>query len=184
MKHILKPALSLFFITALITALLALVRDLTLEPIETQRRNTMERTMKAVLPDASDFTEIPAVLTGSMVRVFKGTNGNDTVGFVIELAPVGYAGEIDMMVGISKITETISGMRILRHTETPGLGALAVKENFYSKFDGRSLVPLRVVRTGSAENEIDSITSSTITTVAIVGAVNEATEWFKGGSWK
>jgi len=184
MKHILKPALSLFLIAAVITALLALVRNLTEEPIKTQRKNTMERTMKAVLPDASDFTEIPATLTGSMVRVFAGTKGSETVGFVIELAPVGYAGEINMMVGISKITETITGMRILRHSETPGLGALAVKENFYSKFDGRSLVPLRVVRTASAENEIDSITSSTITTAAIIKAVNEATEWFKGGNWK
>ena len=184
MKYIIKPALSLFIIAAIITALLALVRDLTDEPIKTQRRNTMERTMRAVLPDASDFTEISAAISGSMVRVFEGTNRNETIGFVIELAPVGYAGEINMMVGISKITETITGMRILRHSETPGLGALAVKENFYSKFDGRGLVPLRVVRTATAENEIDAITSSTITTVAIVGAVNEVMEWFKGGSWK
>jgi electron transport complex protein RnfG len=180
MKHILKPALSLFFIAAIFTALLAFVRDLTLEPIENQRRNTMERTMNAVLTEALEFKEIPAELSGSMVRVFEGKTGDEIIGFVIELAPIGYSGEINMMVGISTLTKTITGMRILRHSETPGLGALAVKENFYRKFDGRGLNPLRVVRTGAGENEIDAITSSTITTVAIVSAVNEAMEWFNG----
>jgi electron transport complex protein RnfG len=179
MKHIIKPALSLFLITAIATALLGLVRNLTLEPIENQRKRTQERIMKEVLPMASDFREISVEKSGYIVRILEGTIAGETTGFVIELSPVGYSGIINMMVGISKADNKITGMRVIRHSETPGLGALAVNERFYNRFNGKELVPLRVVRTSSgSHDEIEAITAATITTRAITNAVNEATEWY------
>jgi len=71
MKHIFKPAFSLFAVAAITTALLSLVRDVTLEPIEIQRKAVHERTMRELL-DAAEFTELPAPKTGSIVRVFEG----------------------------------------------------------------------------------------------------------------
>ena len=178
MKHIIKPALSLFAIAAIATALLSLVRDITLEPIAAQRKKTQENTMKAVFPEASDFKEIDTQKSGSIVRVFEGIRGSELIGYVIELSPTGYSGNIDMMVGVSKIKSEITGMRILRHSETPGLGALAVKESFYRKYNNRKLVPLKVVIASPGENDIEAITSATITTRAVTNAVNEAIEWY------
>ena len=188
MKHVIEPAFSLFIIAALVTALLGLVRNLTLEPIETQRKKTLEKTMKEVLSEAEDFRELNANIAGnpggSMVRAFEGLRENETIGYVLELAPSGYSGTISIMVGISKTEEKITGMRVMKHTETPGLGSLAVKESFYRKFDGKKLVPIKVVRASPGDDEIEAITSATITTKAVTGAVNEAIEWFNGGLWK
>ena len=184
MTHVIKPALSLFAIAAIITALLGLARNMTLEPIERQRKAAQEKTMKAVLGEADAFREVDAQKTGSIVRIFEGLKGSETIGYVIELTPNGYSGAVNMMVGISAADKKITGMRVVKHSETPGLGALAVNENFYRQFDGRKLLPLRVVRTGAGEGEIQAITAATITTRAVTGAVNEAIEWFNGGGHK
>jgi len=184
MKYIFKPAFSLFAIAAIVTALLSLARSFTLEPIENQRRMVRERTMKEVLADAGEFTRIASApdLPGNIVAVYRGTAGNETVGYVLELGPDGYSGTISMMIGISDKTETITGLRIMKHTETPGLGAFAAREEFFRKFDNRKLLPLRVVKVpASADDEIEAITGATITTNAITGAVNEAIQWYRTG---
>ena len=138
--------------------------------------------MKEVLPEASYYREVvfsdSAEKPGNLVRVFEGLKDGETIGYVMELNPPGYSGRISMMVGISSVDNIITGMRVIRHTETPGLGALAVRESFYSRFDGKALSPLRVVRVLPGDNEIESITGSTITTVAITNAVNDAILWY------
>ena len=184
MKYIIRPAATLF-ITAVITiAALSVVYTYTFEPIQIQRFRKQEAAMKAVLPEANDFREMQADISGSMVAVFEGLfrgegEGNGTlVGYVVSLSPSGYSGNINLMVGICATDERISGMRIVQHSETPGLGALAVRPEFYRRFDNRALVPLGVVKTSPGEHDIQAITSSTITTRAITYAVNEAIEWY------
>ena len=100
------------------------------------------------------------------------------IGYVVQLSPAGYSGAIDMMVGISSVKNELTGMRILKHSETPGLGALAVKESFYGKYDGRKLLSLNVVRASPGENDIEAITGATITSRAVTNAVNEAIRWY------
>ena len=178
MKHIIKPAFALFIIAAVVTALLGFVYDLTKAPRENQRKRTRELTMQEVMAQASGFREISITPSGTIVGVYEGLNGSEIAGYVIELEPKGYSDTISMMVGISGNESIITGMRVMRHSETPGLGALAVKENFYRQFDGKRMVPLRVVKTNAGENEIDAISGSTITTNAITNAVNEAIEWY------
>ena len=178
MKHILKPAFSLFIIAAIITTGLVISFELTKEPIARQIKKTQEKTMKEVLPEAFEYREIETEKTGNIVRVFEGLKNGEITGYVVELAPEGYSGKINMMVGISKAEEKITGMRVLRHTETPGLGALAVKENFYRRFDGKALSPLNVVKVLPGPNDIEAITASTITTRAVTNAVNEAIKWY------
>jgi electron transport complex protein RnfG len=196
MKHILKPALSLFIIAAVVTALLGIVHTLTLDPIDKKNKAAQEKAQKEVLPQAGDFRKIipgegaPSGAssgasrgTGNIVSIFEGLSEGVTVGYVIELDPAGYSGKIRMMVGISKTDNKITGMRILRHTETPGLGARAVHEKFYRQYDGKQLVPLKIVKASpgnAGADEIEVITGSTITTRAITNAVNEAIQWYNG----
>ena len=186
MKHILKPALSLFLIAAITTALLGFVFDLTKEPIESQNRLTRERTMREVLFQADSFRELEAKIDGSIVKVYEGMVGDDIIGYVLELSPAGYSDKINLMVGILREENQIAGMRILSHSETPGLGALAARPAFYERFNGLALNPLRVVKSSyPGPGEIQAITSATITTAAITDAVNEAMEWYRayqGGS--
>ncbi|MCL2440133.1 MAG: RnfABCDGE type electron transport complex subunit G [Treponema sp.] len=184
MKFIIKPA-STLFITAVITvAVLSVVYNLTLEPIENQKRRTQETVMREILPRATEYHEIETEKTGSITAVYEGYFSSDAlddkvlVGYVIQLSPEGYSGKIDLVVGINRGIGKISGMRVLSHTETPGLGALAVKENFYNRYESMPLMPLTVVRNNPGEYEIQAITSATITTRAITNAVNEAIEWY------
>jgi len=179
MKYILKPSITLLLTAVITVAALSFVHEITLKPIEEQKRKSREMAMKEVMPRATSFNEIQVNMSGSMTAVFEGLLDDITVGYVVQLSPEGYSGKINLIVGISVLTETLLGMRVIQHTETPGLGALAVKSNFYTQYDSRTLSPLRVVKSSPGEHDIQVITSATITTVAITKAVNEAMEWFK-----
>jgi len=178
MNYILKPAAVLLITAVLTVALLSVAYNLTLEPIENQKRRTQQAAMKEVLPRAAEFREVQAELMGTMTAVYEGLVNDMLVGYVVQLSPEGYSGKIDLIAGISVLTYNLIGMRVIRHTETPGLGALAVKGNFYRQFNSRELVRLSVVRNSPGEHDIQAITSSTITTRAITNAVNEAINWF------
>ncbi|MCL1993029.1 MAG: RnfABCDGE type electron transport complex subunit G [Spirochaetes bacterium] len=179
MKHILKLAFSLFLIAAFTTAALGLTHWLTLEPIAEQARRTQERTIMTILPQATGFNQLTEEMSGSMIGIFEvfGAGGN-AIGYIVELAPAGYGGAIYMMVGILIAENQIAGVRILRHTETPGLGSHIVRERFYGMFNNRALTPLNVVRAAPGPNDIEALTAATITTRAITDAVNEAIHWY------
>ena len=178
MNYILKPTVTLFTTAVITIALLSVVYNLTFEPIERQKKKTQEAAMREVLPDASEYREIQVEKTGSIIAAFEGINRDVPAGYVVQLSREGYSGAIELIVGISVPDKKITGMRVLRHSETPGLGALAVKEDFYRRYDNKELVPLGVTRTSPGEHEINAITSATITTRAVTGAVNEAIEWY------
>jgi len=178
MKYILKPAITLFITAVITVGALSAVYNFTLEPVEMQKRRTQEAAMREVLPEASEYREKLVRKTGSISAVYEGIYNNTLAGYVVMLSPEGYSGKIDLLAGISVRTDRITGMRVIRHSETPGLGALAVRENFFRQFDNRKLVPLGVTRSSPGEHDIQAITSSTITTKAITNAVNEAIEWY------
>ena len=180
MSYILRPAVTLFITAVVSVALLSVVYNFTLEPIQMQRTRAQEAAMREVLPQATDFHNIEAESSGNIIYVYEATSGGNTVGYVIGLSPQGYSGNIDMVVGISEPHEKVSGIRILRQTETPGLGALAVREDFYRHFNDRPLVQLGVARVSPGEHDISAITAATITTRAITDAVNEAIRWYQG----
>lgn len=182
MRYILRPSLTLLITAVIVIALLSLVHVFTIEPTERQRLLVEQRAMQEVLPGASEYQELDLQLSGNITAIHRAMDGSQTLGYVLQLAVGGYVEDIHVMVGISAVEQKVIGMRILRHRETPGLGSLITRENFFRGFDNRELVPLTVVRgTASADHEIDTIASATITTVAVTSAVNEAIVWFLEG---
>jgi len=120
-------------------------------------------------------------LTGNIIGIYKAVDGSQTIGYIVELSTPGYVEDIHIMVGNSSAYEQVSGMRVLRHRETPGLGSIISRESFFRRYDNRALVPLTVLRGAPGEYEIDTIASATITTVAVTTAVNEAIAWYLDG---
>jgi len=192
MRHILKPAVSLFFITALAAVSLGLVYNIMEEPIAENRRRATESRLREILPEAASFRNMGEGARteedsagARVVAAFEalGADGGK-VGYAVELeSRRGYGGPMRLVVGILPGADggegRIAGLRVLRHAETPGFGAVISREGFFRRFDGRALVPLRVVRTREASREeFQSIASSTITTDAVVAAVNAALAWF------
>lgn len=113
------------------------------------------------------------------VQTAQDKDGN-TLGYVVTVtAKDGSQGAITLSVGI-KLDGTVNGYSILAHGETPGLGAKATEEGFMSQFKNKLVEEFVVVKTSpSADNEIESITGSTITSKAVANACNAAIVYVK-----
>ena len=90
-------------------------------------------------------------------------------------APDGYSGNIDVMVGIDR-DGALSGVAILSHAETPGLGdKITTDTNWLPWFRARTLdnTHWAVKKDGG---DVDQFTGATITPRAVTGAVKRALE--------
>jgi len=179
---IIKTSAFLFVTAVIVVAMLVFSHSLTLQPIEYKYAQARAAVIRDVFPHADDYTDYqPAEgFPGNIAGVTECTANGVFMGYVVELFVEGYSGTIDLMVGISSTEGAMTGMRVISHTETPGLGALIVKDTFFRRYDNRALKPLTVVRAGAGEYEIDALASATISTRAVTNAVNEAIEWYNG----
>lgn len=169
-KEVIKPAVVLLVISSVAAALLGVVNQVTAEPIALQEKKVLDESMQAVMPDAQSFTLVEGTeLTGTVTAVYMADNG----GCVITTAPGGFGGAVNTMIGIDA-EGVITGLRVTKHSETPGLGANATQPSFYEQFSGKSGT-IAVTKDGG---EIVPITSSTITSRAVAAGANEALEWF------
>jgi electron transport complex protein RnfG len=181
----------LILVLTLITAgaglTLSLVELVTREPIAEQRRLETLRALKAVLPQANNSPDEDTVqlVTGKDKRgrdvqrtFFRGRQDGALSGVAFKVvAPDGYSGNIDIMVGIDP-SGTIAGIEILSHAETPGLGDKIALPSFKANFAGKNLgnADWRVKKDGG---EFDQITGATISPRAVVGAVRKGLEFYR-----
>lgn len=91
-------------------------------------------------------------------------------GEAVQVTVRGYSGVIEMLVGVDE-NGRVSGVKILSHKETPGLGANVAKPGFLQQFVGKS--PEDPIE---AKKDIDAITGATISSRAVCSGVREALE--------
>ncbi|MCJ7855885.1 RnfABCDGE type electron transport complex subunit G [Lachnospiraceae bacterium NSJ-143] len=173
MKQITTPAWKLFVICLVCSLCLGICSEITKEPIAAQAKATQDAAMEAVLPNASfeEMAGFTPVGTVTGVNVGSDASGN-TVGYVLSCTTSSFGGPLKMMVGVD-LEGTVTGVRILSHADTPGLGALATSPDFYEQYTGKSGT-LAVDKDGG---EIVAITSATITSRAVTVGVNDAINW-------
>lgn len=88
------------------------------------------------------------------------------------IAKEGYGGDISFVIGV-KHDGVMTGLSVLSHSETAGLGANCTKDEFQSQFAGLKGPEIVYSKTGkSSENEFDAISGATITSKALTGAIN------------
>jgi electron transport complex protein RnfG len=173
MSEILKPGLVLLTVTAVAALALGLAYTVTKEPIERQKTAEEEQSRVELLPYAETFKEVAADGGSEITSVTEGHAGSDVVGYVIGVSVMGYGGRLDMLVGVDA-GNAVTGVKIMSHSETPGLGANAANESFTDKYKNKT-GPFTVTKTTPTnDNEIDAITSATITTTAVTLGVNAA----------
>ena len=180
-KKIVSLGLILFTVTAITGLILGFVHEITAGPIQkTQERLKMEA-LAAALPESDSFTLV-AVTSGSdpiLKDVQEARKGETSVGYCITVTPKGYAGPIELVVGITSEGE-VRAIRILNQSETPGLGAKAPLPPFSGQFDNKKVEKLTVVKTPpSAPDQIQAISGATITSDAVATGVNTALEYWK-----
>ena len=168
--YVLRLALTLLAITAVVAAALAGVNSVTAPVIAASNEAKTQAAVEAVLPGGGQKTDVPAVDAGAPVsEVYKGENG-----YAVKVAPGGFGGAIEMMVGVDN-AGAVMGISIIKHAETPSLGAVAAAkgsagENFRDSFIGLSGEVL-VTKDGG---EADTISGATITSRAVATGVNAA----------
>lgn len=178
-KEIVIPALSLFLICAVATALLGFTNQITEPKIAQLAIETQMRAKQEVLSEAKEFSdEKTAELDGNEYSYYEGTADGKTVGYVFATSAKGYGGDIDIMVGINTDGK-VTGVSILEINETAGLGMNAKNESFLSQFPGKSST-ISVIKNGApADDEIVALTGATITSNAMTKAVNIALDLFE-----
>ena len=168
--YVLRLALTLLAVTAVVAAALAGVNAITAPAIAALNAQKTQEAIELVLPGGGEeVTDFPAVDLVS--KVYKGENG-----YAVQTTPGGFDNTITMMVGIDTEGKVL-GISIISHTETAGLGAVAAAgtpagEAFRGGFVGKS-GSVSVTKDGG---EIDSITGATITSRAVCVGVNAALE--------
>ncbi len=188
-----RSTLSLGLLALLASALLSGVYWLTAPRIAEQERKQLLLQLEQVLPGEifdnamhEDYIDVSNTLAfpGSQeVRVFRARMDGQPSAAVFRLfAPDGYNGRIHLLIGILASGE-ISGVRVLDHSETPGLGDWIELErsDWILSFNGRSLTnPEKegwaVKRDGG---EFEQFTGATITPRAVVRAVRRTLEYFE-----
>lgn len=107
--------------------------------------------------------------------IFPAKKGGKIIGLAYSSAATGYHGPIDVMIGID-LSGKVSGIRIMTHTETPGLGARIVEPAFTKQFKGFTLSP--DLNTAAKGGKINGVSGATHSSEAAVEAVRKALELF------
>lgn len=173
-SEIIKIGLILFAITAVAALILAFVNDKTLPTIEQNNIATQNEAMKAVFEDAVNFEKIEAALEDSLPEgsCVNSIYAADDKGFVVLASPKGYGGEISLAVGVDNDL-VVTGVYVISQSETAGLGANCVKPEWLTQFEGKT-ENIEVKKGSASGNQIDAISSATITSKAVTKGVNDA----------
>lgn len=171
-KEVIKVAVILFAITAIAAAILAAVNMVTAPVIAENDRKAQDEAILKVLPNASELCPITTdgmVVDG--VQVTETVYRSD-VGYAVGVAPNGYGGPITMIVGVDNDLK-VTGIKIISQSETAGLGAKCTEESFQEQYKGKT-ENIVVSKSGAKDNEIDAISSATVTSKAVTKGVNRA----------
>ena len=167
-SYILRLTVTLFLVAGLVAAALAGVNAITKDRIEDIKLQKIQDAINQVLPGAEGLEEVPLNQNAGIVKTVYASGQS----YAVEVAPSGFDGAITTMVGIE--AGKVTGISIVSHTETPGLGAVAAADNakgeaFRSQFVGGEGFTV-------GEN-VDAMSGATITSKAVTAGVNAALEY-------
>lgn len=191
-RNALRTGVILFVFALVGTTLLAFTHDRA-EPVisrnqEAEKLQLINQVLPAALYDnnllATQRSVPPDDLLGTRQSsaIWIARRGDQVTAVVLEaIAPDGYAGNIDLLIGIDA-NGTVTGVRVTAHHETPGLGDYIdrAKSAWIDQFSGKSLTDpesqrWKVVKDGGT---FDSRAGATITPRAVVKAVKNALDYF------
>lgn len=190
-KIMLREAGILFLITLIAGLLLGLFYEITREPRRLQQEKAVQDACVAVFPLAAEEgtalqfetmayepqEDLQAQLQEMNVElgtVYQAKKPDGSLyGLVVEATSTkGYGGDIVLYVGVG-LDGTVNGVSILEINETAGLG-MEAPNVLVPQFANRKVDSFVYTKTGAkpGTNEVDAITSATITTKAVTNAVN------------
>jgi electron transport complex protein RnfG len=191
-KASLRTAINMLFFSVIGTAILAFTFNLTHELIAQSEDKAKLKLINQVVPVAlydndllNDAITLPAArLLGTEQDsiAYRGRlQGQPSVVVLEAIAPDGYSGKINMIIAIN-YAGNISGVRVVTHKETPGLGDYIdiAKNPWINQFTGSNWQAdkdeaWQVKKDGG---QFDYMAGATITPRAVVKAVHHALQYF------
>lgn len=191
-----KNSLILAIFAIVCTAIVGLVNELTSEKIKAQEQLQLLKTLHSIIEPTrynnnitQDCVSLSSTLLGNssndkgMQTAYIARKDNKAVALAMtSTAPDGYNGNIELIIAIN-MDDTVSGVRVLKHQETPGLGDKVElrKSNWIDSFTGEKLVSENDARWAVTKDNgmFDQFTGATITPRAVVKAVKKTLLYFK-----
>ena len=186
-----KPAKSTLFnmifallsVAVISAASLGYVYQITKEPIEKAKN---KKTLDAISAVVGDFDNDPFEEKTSVVspngkyelELFPARqNGIITSVAIKTFSDNGFGGRIELIIGML-MDGTITGYQVIDQKETPGLGTKITEKSFSDQFIGLNsyVDELKLKKDGG---EIDAVTGATISSKAVIDAVEKAVETYK-----
>ncbi|MDH3429799.1 MAG: electron transport complex subunit RsxG [Gammaproteobacteria bacterium] len=191
-RTVVRTGVTLAVIAALCTALVAATYQLTRDRIAANEKALLEQSLQPALAGVffdSGVSESRLVLApphglpgndaAVIYRVFA--NEQPVAALFAVTARDGFSGPIRILLGLS-FDGRITGVRILQHRETPGLGDKieSTRSGWVFQFDDRSmgdpLVTGWAIR--SDGGEFDQLTGASVTPRAVVKAIRDTLIYF------
>lgn len=179
--------------------LVVLVVDATQPLIAENQRIAIEQAIFQVIPSAKQWKEyrlskdnlVPVKETDDGISIYIGFNQQgDMTGIAAQAAAQGYADTIKLLYGYNPGCECITGIKIIKSAETPGLGDKIFKDlDFIANF--KALDAKLNAKQTALENsivtvkhgkktepwQIDAITGATVSSRAVGKALNKSAQY-------
>ncbi|MBP2030883.1 electron transport complex protein RnfG [Methanohalophilus levihalophilus] len=161
----------------LVSLVAAALLGITFVPTQEQLKiNAIEQQKMAlaeIFPQATEFEEVYGTVPdeeGELPVLYYralDSSGN-LVGYAFFQDFPGSQGQIRIAGGIDPSFSTVAGVQVMKHSETPGLGAKIVETDFRDQFLGVPLADMALSKDGG---KIDAITGASISSQAVVDAL-------------
>jgi electron transport complex protein RnfG len=163
--------MSLLAVAFVCALTLSLIYKQTAPIIEEQKQILLEKSLQSVIKAESYEKKQTDVLFYEA----KNSQGQ-IIGWALPMSAKGYGGDIQLLVGIDK-QENITGVKVLEHKETPGLGSKIseieykqTEPEFLKQFKNKPVDDI-VLTKNKTEKNIQAITGATISSKAVTEAV-------------
>jgi len=201
-RGMLKLGIILALYSAFACVGLAFVYAGTAKIIAQRQADDQVAALRELFPDADGFSPVSGVTSPDPMVAIEGDEGDpdntgvfaavkngEIIGLAIRTSRASYGGPIKVLVGVSADGK-ISGVKILEHSDTPGLGANAGSPgyyidrangiHFYDQFAGKNAGdPFE------PKQDVVAVTAATITSKAVSASVKAAggaaQAWFASG---
>ena len=168
-----RPIIILTIVGLISASLLALVDDITRDPIAKAKKLMERRAIEEVFPFPLD--SLRTVTEGETSFFEACDNEGRLKGIAVKTSTEkGYSGKIEIILAVQP-DHTIIDYKVIYTNETPGLGDKISKPKFREQFKGKSLEgPIwKVNKDGGF---VDELTAATISSRAITDAVHRGLE--------
>jgi RnfABCDGE-type electron transport complex G subunit len=165
-RNILRLSLTLGFVGVISAALLTGVNNVTAPIIAERQEAEYMQALELFFPGVAGFES--EEIDGNHYDVILDDSGN-MMGVMATVQQQGYDGTITYNLALDE-DGVILGVRVVSHSETPGIGDVITTDGFQDQFIGKSFEdPL------TAGDDVDIVSGATISTAAMVNSIRSIT---------